>query len=69
MRVGVVNLARTAEPDLALLEPADLDAFECYLADLGARFATARASGDFAGVDRPTCETLRCGFVTACHGA
>jgi len=64
-----VNLARTAEPELVSLEPGDLDAFERHLADLGARFSTARASGDFAGVERPTCETLRCGFVTACHGA
>jgi ATP-dependent helicase/nuclease subunit A len=67
VRIGALNLARTAEPELVELTEAELDAFERHLADLKARFAMARTSGDFAGVDRPVCERLRCGFVTACH--
>jgi ATP-dependent helicase/nuclease subunit A len=69
VRVGTLNLARTAEPAFTELVEADLGAFEKRLGDLKAVFAKARASGDFAGVDRSACERLRCGFVAACHGA
>jgi ATP-dependent helicase/nuclease subunit A len=69
VRVGALNLVRTAEPALTELGDAELSAFERRLHELRARFASARTAGHFAGVERPTCETLRCGFVSACHGA
>ncbi len=45
------------------------DAFARDLASLAHRFATARHARAFDPVQRPTCERLGCGFVTACHGA
>jgi hypothetical protein len=69
VRVGALNLVRTAEPVLTELGEAELVAFERRLHELRARLASARTAGHFAGVERPTCEALRCGFVSACHGA
>jgi ATP-dependent helicase/nuclease subunit A len=68
IRAGILNLAASNPPTLTNLDAADLDSFEQILCDLRARFMSARASFDFAGVDRPECEALRCGFIAACHG-
>jgi ATP-dependent helicase/nuclease subunit A len=67
VRVAAMNLVRTAAPVFTHLGEAELQAFERRLVDLRASFAHARTSGHFAGIDRPACELLRCGFISACH--
>jgi hypothetical protein len=68
VRIGVLQFARDPEPRLAELAETDLAAFERTLLALERRLAHARTSGQFAGVERPRCEELRCGFLAACHG-
>jgi ATP-dependent helicase/nuclease subunit A len=67
VRVAAMNLVRTAEPDFTELGDAELDAFGRHLGELRSRFASSRIAGHFAGIERPACEKLRCGFVSACH--
>jgi hypothetical protein len=67
VRVAALNLAHGSEPALSELTDDELDAFERHLAELRSSFAAARSSGHFPGIDRPACEKLRCGFVSACH--
>jgi RecB family exonuclease len=69
VRIGLLNLAAASVPELTDVSTAELDAFELRVATLREGFADARSSGAFGGVERPRCESLRCGFVSACHGA
>jgi ATP-dependent helicase/nuclease subunit A len=69
VRVGIVDLASVSEPaPLTLLDDGELEAFERRLSALCVDFLTARSTHDFPGIDRSACETLRCGFIRACHG-
>jgi ATP-dependent helicase/nuclease subunit A len=69
VRAGILNFASDPHPQLADLGSVELVTFERTLGTLHGLFAGARSSGHFAGVERPACEALRCGFVSACHGA
>ena len=69
IRVGILNLVTDTHPALAELADAEHDVFERRLATLRGRFMLARTTGNFGGVERSTCERLRCGFVSACHDA
>ena len=68
MRVGIVDLSGGAMPiALEELDDAALDVFEAHLTRLRGEFLRSRASDEFGPVPRPTCESLRCGFVRTCH--
>ena len=68
VRVAVLNLAST-EPAVSfvVLESEALRTFEDHLGELRAGFLSARSSDHFPGVETTRCQSLQCGFMTACH--
>jgi RecB family exonuclease len=68
VRAGIVDLSGGPMPvALEELDNAALDAFEAHLTGLRGQFLRSRGSDEFAPVARPTCESLRCGFLRTCH--
>ena len=68
VRVAAVSLDAAARwPELTAFDETALLAFEARVAELADRFAAARVSDHFAGVEAPRCAALRCGFVPTCH--
>ncbi|MCC6996716.1 MAG: UvrD-helicase domain-containing protein [Deltaproteobacteria bacterium] len=67
VRVGLCWLG-DGDPTPALSAPseANLEDFRVELATLGGALADARARDRFAGVERPRCEALKCGYVGRC---
>ncbi len=67
VRVGLCWLG-DGDPTPALSAPseANLEDFRVELATLGGALADARARDRFAGVERPKCEALKCGYVGRC---
>jgi ATP-dependent helicase/nuclease subunit A len=75
VRAGVLFLGGTPEPvwlrgsgTASTLTADDHAGFEKELGALAHRFAEARHGERFEGVAVATCQRLRCGFVSACHG-
>ncbi|HEY3594476.1 MAG TPA: UvrD-helicase domain-containing protein [Polyangiaceae bacterium] len=70
VRAGVASLADAPSwPELTPIGDADLNDFERRLGELCDRFAAARASECFAGIDAPDCVALGCAFLRHCHPA
>jgi RecB family exonuclease len=68
IRVGVLSLAAPSDSiGFTPLDTATLVAFEASLLEQRTEFLLARATDQFRGVARPRCESLRCGFIYACH--
>jgi ATP-dependent helicase/nuclease subunit A len=71
VRAGVVFLlggeVRWLEPSGAPLGAEMLGRVEDDLKRTANAFAKARAANRYDGVEEPTCRSLRCGFITACH--
>ncbi len=68
VRAGVVFLLSGEDVRwLPTLDEAGLAGVETELLGVADRFAHARATGEWPGVDEPACRAQRCGFITACH--
>jgi hypothetical protein len=68
VRVGILSLADVdAEMSFTTFDPSAIAAVETSLLDRRADFVAARSADHFAGIARPRCEAIGCGFLPACH--